>query len=56
MARILINDLDVNFELRDKDLDAVVAGANSENAPSVKVADLLPQTVFPAIGTNKLGV
>lgn len=56
MARIQIKDLDVSFDLRDKDLDSVVAGADSASAPSVRVEDLLPQTVFPAIGSSKLGV
>ena len=56
MARIQINDLDVNFELDDKDLETVVAGANSGNVPNVEVSNLLPKNVFPAIGSSRLGV
>ncbi len=56
MARIEINDLDSSVELRDRDLDSVVAGSHSPNAPSVRVEALLPETVFPAIGTSTLGL
>ena len=56
MARIVIEDLDKTADLRDKDLDSVVAGAGAPNAPSVKVDKLLPETVFPAIGSNSLGL
>ena len=56
MARIVIEDLDQTADLQDTDLDAVVGGGDAKNAPSVKVADLLPQNVFPAIGSTPLGL
>lgn len=56
MARITIADLDVNFNLADKDLDAVVAGANDTKVPSVRAEKLLPENVFPPIGSSTLGL
>ncbi len=56
MARIVINDLDVSYELGDKDLEAVVAGTSDTKVPTVRVDKLLPGKVFPAIGSSPLGL
>lgn len=58
MARIHIRDLDLkkSSELTDRDLDAVVGGDASPNAPSVKAQDLLPQNVFPTTDIEPMGL